>query len=190
MKSSDGMSSNVGVVSFASVDNSMSDDDASVDGNGGMWIINEVIASLSFVGLQLMLESVAAVVVVTASMLNITFFMMIEKNAYIVIASLWMFAFAAIETWIQFLLEQFRQDVNVGIFLPALDIWSYESFCSDCTRTIQSYESRTLVCRMSQLPSTREMIHPKLINNSGTLEWVERARSLVIDSSRAVEISP
>jgi hypothetical protein len=111
MNSSDGMSSNVGicVVSFAIVDSNMSDNDASVDGNGGMWIIDGVIASLSFVGLQLMLESVAAVaavVVVTASMLNITFFMMIEKNAYIVIASLWVFAFATVETWIQFLLEQ------------------------------------------------------------------------------------
>jgi hypothetical protein len=114
MKSSDGMSSNVRVVSFATVDNSMSDDDASVDGNGAMWcIINEVIASLSIVGLQLMLESVvavaavAAVVVVTASMLNITFFMMIEKNAYIVIASLWMLA--AIETWIQFCSSSFSR---------------------------------------------------------------------------------
>jgi hypothetical protein len=136
MNSSDGMSSNVGicVVSFDIVDINMSDDDASVDGNGGMWIINEVIASLSFLGLQLgesqvfmlvkadnterlslfhlsnMLEFVVAAV---ASMLNITFFMMIEKNAYIVIASLWVFAFATVETWIQFLLEQFRQDVNV-----------------------------------------------------------------------------
>jgi hypothetical protein len=111
MNSSDGMSSNVGVVAFDTVDNSMSDDDASVDANGGMWIINEVIASLSFLGLQLILESVVAVVAVAAlaalaavaavaSMLNITFFMMIEKNAYIVNASLWMSA--AVETWIQF----------------------------------------------------------------------------------------
>jgi hypothetical protein len=103
------MSSNVGicVVSFATVGNGMSDNNASVDGNGGMWIINEVIASLSFLGLQLILESVAAVAAVAAviaSILNITFFMMIEKNAYIVIASLWVF-----ETWIRFLLEQ---DVN------------------------------------------------------------------------------
>jgi hypothetical protein len=83
MNSSDGMSSNVGVVAFDTVDNSMSDDDASVDANGGMWIINEVIASLSIIGLQLMLKSVAAAVVAVDSMLNITFFMIIEKNAYI-----------------------------------------------------------------------------------------------------------
>jgi hypothetical protein len=98
MNSSDGMSSNVGICIVAFV---------SVDGNGGMWIIDGVIASLSFVGMQLadlqvfrclqeekterlslfhpsnMFESVV-VVVVAASMLNINFFIMIEKNTYII----------------------------------------------------------------------------------------------------------
>jgi hypothetical protein len=49
---SKGMSSNVVVVVVA-VDNGMLDDDVSVDGNGGMWTIDGVIASLSFAGLQL-----------------------------------------------------------------------------------------------------------------------------------------
>jgi hypothetical protein len=36
MNSSDGISSIVGVVSFATVDKKRSDDDATVDGNGGV----------------------------------------------------------------------------------------------------------------------------------------------------------
>jgi hypothetical protein len=111
MNSADGIFSNVRVVSFDTVDSSMSDDDASVDGNGGMWIIDGVIALLSFLGLQLMLESVAAAAVAAvaavASMLIITFFMMIEKNAYIVIASL--MDVATIETWIQFCSSSFSR---------------------------------------------------------------------------------
>jgi hypothetical protein len=62
-------------------------------------------------------------------------------------------------------------------------------------RTIQSYESRTLVCRMSHLrirrsirigiPKQERNDQSILINNSGTLEWIERTKSLVIDSLRA-----
>jgi hypothetical protein len=120
------MSSNVVSVA-ATFDNIMSDNDVSVDGNGGMWIIHGVIASLSFLGLQLILESVAAVaaVAIIASMLIITFFMMIEKNAYIVNASLMDVGGRRNVDSV------FVRAVSAGcervVFLPALDIWSYES---------------------------------------------------------------
>jgi hypothetical protein len=232
MNSSDGMSSNVGVVSFATVDNSMSDDDASVDGNGGMWIIDGDIVSLSFLGLQpeesqvfrrlqednterlspfdpsIIMESVVAVaaVAIVTSMLNINFFIMIEKNAYIFHKRIGSHCFvvdvAAVETWCSVPAwvknSLFTNLKEMGYFVKG--VWSYESIGArtilSCTRTIQPTHS--LVVQVNYygrqqfeinrsnchpygqaFPSMREMIQSKLINNSGTLEWIERAKSLV-----------
>jgi hypothetical protein len=154
MKSSDGMFSNVGIsfVSLLAVDNS----------------INGVIALLSFVGLLLgesqvfmllqkdnteqwwlfhlsnIFESavvIVVVVVVVASMLKINFFIMIERNTYMLfkmniemdcIASLWML-----------LLMLFYSSVskNFHFLIHAMDMWSYESTGGrtilSCTHMIQ-----------------------------------------------------
>jgi hypothetical protein len=139
MNSSDGISSNVGVVPFATVENKatlqviMREQEDTTERSSPFHPSN---MSASYVAADV------AVAAVVASMLNITFFMMIEKNAYIVIAPL-------MDGWIQFLLEQ------DGVFL-AMDVWSFESigrrkrFCSARARSSRmshgpclSYESVT-----------------------------------------------
>jgi hypothetical protein len=52
---------------------------------------------------------------------------------------------------------------------------------------MQSYKSIT---DESKTVPTIEANQSKLIKSSGTLNWIERAKSLDIDSSRAVEMSP
>jgi hypothetical protein len=79
-----------------------------------------------------------------------------------------------------------------GSKIRAMEIWSYESIggraiLSARTRTMQSYKSIT---DESKTVVTIEANQSKLIKRSGTLNWIERAKSLDINSSRAVEMSP